>query len=84
MNFSRIGQVNGNPVIEDKQGERLALTDEGFHDEPTSCHLLSLLPRALLDHQTLIVRFQHDLDQRLLRVKPLSIVTTSKIVRLTL
>ena len=84
LNFSHIGLIDGMPVIEDKQGERIVLTDEGFHDEPASCHLLSLLPRLLLDHQTLVVRFQHDLDQRLLRVKPLSIVTPSGIVRLTL
>jgi hypothetical protein len=84
LNFSRIGLVNRIPVIEDMKGERIVVTDEGFDDEPASCHLLSRLPRIVLDHQTLIVRFLHDLDKRLLRVKPLSIVTTSGIVCLTL
>ena len=53
-------------------------------EEPPSCHLLQLLPPALLAGQTMIVRFRHDLDRRKLQVKPLSIVTESGVVRLTL
>jgi hypothetical protein len=53
-------------------------------DEPASCHLLQLVPSELHENQTLVVRFRHDLDQRTLQIKPLSIVTSSGVVRLTL
>jgi hypothetical protein len=46
--------------------------------------LFSLLPREYLTGQTLVVRFRHDLDTRKLQIKPLSIVTATAIVRLTL
>ena len=84
LNYKRIGQVNGTLVVEDSKGERLVLTDAGMTEEPASCHLLSLLPRECFADQTLIVRFRHDLDTRQLQVKPLSIVTSTGIVRLTL
>jgi hypothetical protein len=84
LNFHRLGQVGGELVAEDAQGTRLVLTDVGMSEEPASCHLLSLLPASLLDGQTAIVRFRHDLDTRQLRIKPLSIVTSSGITRLTL
>jgi hypothetical protein len=83
LNFHRIGQVDGTFVCEDVAGDRLAMTDAGMTEERPSCHLISLLPRQNLCDQTLIVRFHHNLDSRTLRVKPLSIVTTSAIVRLT-
>ena len=76
--------MNGSLVVEDTKGERLVLTDKGMSEEPPSCHLLPLLPPALFDNQTLVARFRHDLDTRQLRIKPLSIVTTSGIIRLTL
>jgi hypothetical protein len=84
LNFRRIGEVNGTPVVEDAKGERLVMTDAGMSEEPPSCHLLSLLPNEVFADQTLIVRFRHDLDTRLLQVKPLSIVTKTGITRLTL
>jgi hypothetical protein len=84
LNFRRLGQVGATLVAEDVKGERLVLTDTGMAEEPPSCHLLSLLPNACFEGQTLIARFRHDLDARKLQVKPLSIVTTSAIVRLTL
>jgi hypothetical protein len=84
LSFRRIGQVQGSLVVEDIKGERLALTDRGQTDEPPSCHLLSLLPQSLLSDQTLVARFRHDLDTRKLQVKPLSIVTATDVVRLTL
>ncbi len=83
INFRRIGQVDGAFVCEDSKGERLVLTDTGMTEEPPSCQLLRLLPQHDLCDQTLIVRFRHDLDTRTLRIKPLSIVTKSAIVRLT-
>ena len=84
LNFKRIGQVGDSFVVEDAQGERLSMTDTGMSEEPPSLHLLSLLPRRVFENQTLIARFRHDLDTRKLQVKPLSIVTSSSIVRLTL
>ena len=84
LRFKRIGQVEGLPVVEDAKGERLVMTDTGMTEEPPSCHLLQLLPRELHENQILVVRFRHDLDQRKLQVKPLSIVTNTSVVRLTL
>jgi hypothetical protein len=84
LNFRRIGQVGDSLVVEDAKGERLVLTDAGMTEEPVSCHLLPLLPRDVFADQTLIARFRHDLDTRQLQVKPLSVVTKSNIVRLTL
>jgi len=84
LRFRRIGQVDGSPVVEDANGERLTMTDIGMTDEPASCHLLQLVPPELHENQTLVVRFRHDLDQRTLQIKPLSIVTGSGVVRLTL
>ncbi|MGE3406789.1 MAG: hypothetical protein AB7I37_08250 [Pirellulales bacterium] len=84
LNFRRIGQIDGALVAEDAQGERLVLADAGMSEEPPSCHLLPLLPPALFADQTLVARFRHDLDSRQLRIKPLSLVTTTGIIRLTL
>jgi len=84
LNFKRLGQIDGQPVIEDVKGERLSMTDSGMTEEPASCHLLGLLPADVFQDQTLIARFRHDLDTRKLQIKPLSIVTQSDIIRLTL
>ena len=84
LNFKTIGRVGEAFVAEDAKGTRLEMTDTGMAEEPPSCHLLPLLPRAALSGQTLIARFRHDLDTRKLQIKPLSIVTTDSIIRLTL
>jgi hypothetical protein len=84
LNFRRIGAVDREFVVEDPSGGRLVVTDVGLTEEPPSSHLLSLLPPELLENQTLIVRFRHDLDTRKLRIKPLSIVTAGDVLRLTL
>jgi SWIM zinc finger len=84
LNFRRLGAVGKVFVMEDKAGQRLAMTDAGMAEEPRSSHLLSLLPKEVLHDQTLIVRFRHDLDTRQLRVKPLSVVTETDVIRLTL
>lgn len=84
LNYRRIGAVEKTLVVEDKTGERLVITDVGLSEEPRSSHLLSLVPKEVLQDQTLIVRFRHDLDSRKLQVKPLSIVTESDVIRLTL
>jgi hypothetical protein len=84
VNFKSLGRVGDTFVAEDAKGERLVLTDVGMAEEPPSCHLLPLLPREALTGQTLIARFRHDMDTRKLQIKPLSIVTPSAIIRLTL
>lgn len=83
LNYAKIGIVGDLTVVEDSKGERLALTEAGMAEEPASCHLLAMLPKSLHSKQTLIGRFHHDLDTRQLRIKPLSIVSTSAIVRMT-
>jgi hypothetical protein len=84
LNFKRLGRVGETLVAEDAKGERLVMTDAGMAEEPASCHLLSLLPKSSFEGNTLIARFRHDLDTRKLRIKPLSIVTISAVIRLTL
>ncbi len=84
LNIRRLGQLDGAMAVEDRQGTRLVLTDTGMSEEPASCHLLPLLPAGIFENQTMVVRFRHDLDTRQLRIKPLSIVTTTGITRLTL
>jgi hypothetical protein len=84
LNFKRLGRIGDNYVAEDGSGERLLMTDRGMTEEPASCHLLSLLPKGSFEGNTLIARFRHDLDTRNLQIKPLSIVTPSAIIRLTL
>ena len=84
LNFKRLGRIGDTFVAEDEKAERLALTDAGMAEEPASCHLLSLLPKTSFENNTLIARFRHDLDARKLQIKPLSIVTTTGLIRLTL
>ncbi len=83
LNFDRIGRVKDQLVVQDNNGERIVLTEEGLAEEPATCNLLPLLPSSRLEGQTLIARFRHDLDSRKLQVKPLSIVTSASIDRLT-
>ncbi len=84
LNFRKLGRVGEALVAEDAKGERLVMTDAGMTEEPPSCHLLSLLPKASFEQNTLVARFRHDLDTRKLQVKPLSIATRTAIIRLTL
>lgn len=84
LNFKTLGRVGDTLVAEDAAGERLVLTDAGMAEEPPSCHLLPLLPKAALAGQTLLARFRHGLDTRKLQIKPLSIVTPDAVIRLTL
>ncbi len=84
LNYRRIGTIGKQFVVEDARCERLVLTDRGLAEEPRSTHLLPLLPKEFLEGQTLIGRFRHDLDTRKLEIKPLSIVTKTDVVRLTL
>jgi hypothetical protein len=84
LNFKRLGRIGDTYVAEDEKGERLVLTDIGIAEEPPSCHLLSLLSKTSFENHTLIARFRHDLDTRKLQIKPLSIVTEERPIRLTL
>lgn len=84
LNFVQIGKIGDEYVVEDAKGERLALTDAGLPEEPPSVGLLAMLFHEYLIGQTLIGRFVQDLDTRQLRVKPLSIVTESEVIRLTM
>jgi len=84
LNFKRLGRIGDAWVAEDAKGERLVMTDAGMAEEPPSCELLALLPKACFEGQTMIVRFRHDLDSRKLQIKPLSIVTGESVIRLTL
>lgn len=84
LNYKMLGQVDGVLVVEDASGNRLTLSDNGLNDEPRSCHLLPLVPKEALENQTMIARFRHDLDSQKLQVKPLSLVTKSEVIRLTL
>jgi hypothetical protein len=84
LKFKRIGEVDGMTVVEDASGQRLAMTDTGMTEEPASCHLLQLISPELHENQVLVARFRHDLDRRKLQIKPLSIITGTSVVRLTL
>jgi hypothetical protein len=84
LNFARLGKVGTTFVAEDTTGERLALTDFGMSEEPPSVDMLGLLPKTCFANHTLIARFRHDLETRKLAIKPLSIVTETGVVRLTL
>ncbi len=84
VHFRRIGAIGDETVVEAPDEQRLVMTDAGMVEEPASVYLLELLPPRLLGNQVLVGRFRHDLDERQLRIKPLAIVTTNQVVRLTL
>lgn len=83
LNFRRVGKIGSTFIVEDSRGDRLVLSDDPFADEPQTCPLLPMVGSDCLENQTLIVRFHHDLNTRRLEAKPLSIVTSKAIVRLT-
>lgn len=83
LRFKRLGRVGDALVVEDAHGERLTMTDRGMTEEPASCHLLQLVAPTMHQDQTLIGRFRHDLDKRVLQIKPLAIVTSTRVMRLT-
>lgn len=82
--YHQLGLVNSTLVIEDRSGNRLALSDHGMPEEPPSLQLLRLVPSSLHRDQVLVGRFHHQLDTQLLQVKPLAIVGTTEVTRLTL
>jgi hypothetical protein len=84
LRFKKIGLVGETFIVEDKAGNRLSMTDRGMSEEPSSVQLMRLVPQTALHDQVLVARFRHDLDSSKLEVKPLSIVTASEVIRLTL
>ena len=85
LNYKSFGELpSGELAIEDSKGARIVMTEAGLSEEPPSCHLMPMLPDSLSAGQTLIGRIHQDLDNRTLRIKPLSIVTDSQVFRLTL
>ncbi|MDM8542125.1 SWIM zinc finger family protein [Desulfococcaceae bacterium HSG9] len=80
--YENIGQVGDQIVITDASGKRLVLGETAVFNEPESCGLLNLLNSKYLKKQVLLGRFYHDLDRQILRLKPLTIVSESEIVRL--
>ncbi|EMI46302.1 SWIM zinc finger domain-containing protein [Rhodopirellula sp. SWK7] len=85
IGFNRMGTLqNGDLVIEDEAGDRIVMTESGLKEEPPSCHLMPMLPTELTSGQVMIGRVHQDLDNKTLKVKPLSIVTDRQVFRLTL
>jgi len=82
VRYRALGKAGEQAVIEDPNGERLALTDSTRENEPPTLHLLAMLPPAIRRDHVMLVRFHHDLDSQKLHAKPLSIVTENEIIRL--
>lgn len=61
----------------------LRLADCAEHDSP-ACELLTTLPPSNLANGAMLVRFHHDLDAKILAAHPLTVVTDSAIIRMTL
>jgi hypothetical protein len=79
--FSKIGKVEGEWMLEDCNGIRLTLSD-GDHQEISTLPLLDLMSNKELENGAMLVKFDHNLDTGVLAAKPLSIITTNRIVRL--
>jgi hypothetical protein len=83
VKYRALGSSGGEVIIEDSNGERLVLAEDGYGGDPVTLSLLTMLPKEAHREQTMLVRFRHDLDSQKLRAKPLSIVTESDVIRLT-
>lgn len=84
LSYSSIGLVGDRYVVEDAAGDRLAMTDGDGKDDLATVYLLGLLPEALLGDQVMLVRFIPDLDRHRLQAKPLSVLSSDGVVRLSL
>jgi hypothetical protein len=82
VKYRALGRAGDNVILEDPNGERLVLAEDGYAGDPETLPLLRLLPRNTRHDQAMLVRFNHDLDTQKLRAKPLSIVTESDVIRL--
>jgi hypothetical protein len=83
VRYRALGRAGDDFIIEDPNGERLGLAEDGYAGDPPTLPLLPLLPKAAHASQVMLVRFHHDLDSQKLRAKPLSIVTEEDVIRLT-
>jgi len=83
VKYRALGRAGDQFILEDPNGERLVLADDGYAGDPATLPLLPMLPKAVRQDQVILVRFHHDLDSQKLRAKPLSIVTESDVIRLT-
>lgn len=83
LEYGRIGSIEGEYVMEDLAGQRIILKDNPRGSGPESVNLLQVMKREELEGQAALVRFHHDMDAGKLYAQPLSIVTGSKIIRLT-
>jgi hypothetical protein len=83
IKYRALGRAGDEIIIEDPDGERLVLADDGHAGHPATLPLLPMLPPAIRHDQAMVLRFHQDLDSQKLRAKPLSIVTETEIIRLT-
>ena len=83
VKYRALGRVGDDFTIEDPNGERLVLADDGYAGDPATLPLLPMLPKEVRHGQAMLVRFHHDLDSQKLRAKPLSILTEADVIRLT-
>ena len=82
VKYRALGRAGNDVVIEDSNGERLVLAEDGHAGDPSTLPLLPMLPQAVRQDQVMLVRFHHDLDSQKLRAKPLSLVTEGDVIRL--
>jgi SWIM zinc finger len=82
VKYRALGCAGEEFVVEDSNGERLVLAEDGHAGDPATLPLLSMLPNETHHDQAMLVRFTHDLDTQKLRAKPLSVVTERDVIRL--
>jgi hypothetical protein len=79
--FSKIGEVDGHWVLEGQDGTRLTLTN-GESNSPDTLTVLELLSKQDMESGAVLLRLYHDLDTGSLAGKPLTIITSTRIIRL--
>ena len=82
LRYRSIGRSGDTVVLEDLNGEKVALTDVSHNGEPATLHLLAMLPKTVHRDQAMLLRFHHDLDTQKLHAKPVSLITGNEIIRL--
>ncbi len=83
VRFGRLATVGEDVVLEDTSGQRLKLSDDGRYEDPDTLPMMHLLPKDLLeDGGVILLRFNHNLNTRELRAKPLALICPDTVVRL--
>lgn len=82
INYSMVGKVNGEFVIQNEKGERLVLEDNYSSTEPHNIYMLELLHQKVLEDNSMLVKFHQNPQGKKLRAQPIAIVTNEKIIRL--